>query len=430
LPKFLHPSLPAVVREYVRQALVGLSNPATFPHIFQSRRDTHADRVLCLLPLFRRALLPFECMSAIDTTEEQLATSMFDIGTSGAFNILLNWLLRGNAHGFEGRAVASRGPPYIALLRRTLALARVDVRTADEVAKGLPRRALRTADELARDVGSSFVIFNALKGPLEVELSEIVRQTLRDPEVTSGALDECVRQLLRYHIFKLDERVLAMMRLLLSCGASTLVRDSAGFLLITNIRAGAIFGLFGPSEAGTSKSTTLTFKPNVQREMVNLISEYGANWTRLNHHLFPQEFRRRVFAFLLVNRRFRTAEKPWLPRDPLQIIFNMVATSDYCDEEQQLIETKALLTHIYGRETDRDLRHLCNAADTEKGHKSVRQFRDFPPDYKPFKSFCKQRKISVKLAQEQSREFFIEFLVALELGLLEGSDVASAAENK
>ncbi len=77
----------------------------------------------------------------------------------------------------------------------------------------------------------------------------------------------------------------------------------------------------------------------------------AANWNTNTHICFPSDFRQRIFTVLLCNRRARCTGLPSLPRDPLFMIFQLVANSEYCDDEMQINDTKALVTMSYNKLT-------------------------------------------------------------------------------
>ncbi len=430
LPKFMAPELPELVREYARQVHVGLANPTIFPHVFPEGfrgYHFHGPRYGFLLHHdFAGPIFPFESWQVELTTEEHLASPMFQIESREVQERLFAWVLHQDKLGRAMRMHdVTAGLPYCKLLRRVL--------------ESALRTGVRTAAELAVDVACAQNIVRFLMksppGAAETELGEIVKQTMRRAEVTPASLDEGVRKLLLSNSSYIHTGVLAMMRLLLSSGASTLLRDEAGFLLVTNVRAGVIYT---KAEAELSQRRFFAYhhfparvqqgdmgqklhfqNTDIQRDLVDMICEFGANWTRANHHLFPQEFRQRVFTFLMINRRQRTAKVPWLPRDPLEIIFKMVATSDYCDDAQQLLETKALLARTYAPFSDGELRASCRAADTRRGQRFYHHVHGADIVDKPFKRYCEKRGVSLTRKKGVTREFFIDFLVAQELGLLD-----------
>jgi hypothetical protein len=439
LPRFLRPEVPELVREFARQVQVVLENPAIFPRLFPEYPGYHFgrdDRFL-LTNDYCGPVFPFETWPVHEVTEEQLASPMFQIECREVqlrfFEYVVNTDAATRRFGFRDEVV---GLSFCKLLRRALDMAL--------------RTGLRTPAQLAVSVATAQNIVRILlKCPpmVEVELGDIVKQTMRHAEVTSASLDEGVRKLLLTNCTYIHAGVVAMMRLLLSCGASTLLRDAAGFLLVTNVRGGVIYeepgsqppprGFFGyygnynrrgqQSDSGQKLNFQTT---DLQRDLVDLVCEYGANWTRANHRLFPQEFRQRVFTFLLVNRRQRTAKMPWLPRDPLEIIFKKVATSDYCDDAQQLEETKALLSRTYAAFSDSELKASCKAADTKRGQYFYRRVHGAPIVQKPFKRFCDKRGVSLSSKKDATREFFIDFLVAQELGLLDDEQPVAAPASR
>ncbi len=101
----------------------------------------------------------------------------------------------------------------------------------------------------------------------------------------------------------------------------------------------------------------------VQESLVECLNSFGANWNRKTHSFFPRPFRDRIFCFIVINRRFRREGLPWLPRDPLEIVIKMVANYDLVDEDQQIEETKALLSITYEKVSTKELLERCKRVD-------------------------------------------------------------------
>ncbi len=290
LATFLPTDVPELVREYARLVLLALSNPGVFPDMFRDN-DMNALRQYRSRFLFVddsfEALFPFETWLLYEVTDEQLATPMFDIQTSEAQERLLSWLLNspivsmgmGDTDGVPQR-------PYCTLLRRVLDMTL--------------RSGLRPAGEQVWQVVLSPTLVTALRvcsPEVQQEIQQIVAEVLRRPEVTAAGLGDIVRRLLLNYKGHVHEGVVAMARILVSCGAPTLLRDEAGFLLITNVRAGVVFIQAGAScgrnnyfvagqvymadwnEKETGQRLEF-YSQEVHRDLLDVISARGAGWTR------------------------------------------------------------------------------------------------------------------------------------------------------
>ncbi len=425
--------LPDVVQEYARQVAIVLDSPELFPGMFGANQAFFGFGY-GMIGVGQRASFPFEELDVLRLEEEHAASPLFDIGVREIQLRALDWLLnRGTGHWF-GQAPHAPSWPFLKLMRRLMEL--------------LIRSGARSPSEWAVDLALSTNVMrnlNMFPGPVLHEVKEFIRQCLRHSDVQSADLDKAVRKLVLQNRHSIRAETVEMLRLLFSCGASTLLRDDAGFLLITNIRAGVIYAndtedlrvrhyyhwmphRFESSQRQRDIGEKLSFaSTDVHRDAVDLITSFGANWTRQTHALFPKEFRNRIFAFLCVNRRQRSEKMPWLPRDPLQVIIKLVATSDFCDEDQQLEETKTLLAHTYESISERELLSMCKDVDVLAGGRKPRGHVRGPyraalrsgTYKKPFKSFCEERNLNPRRRQGLERDVLISFLVSNELGLLE-----------
>ncbi len=129
-------------------------------------------------------------------------------------------------------------------------------------------------------------------------------------------------------------------------------KDARGNLLISNIRSGVFYPSF-------NKSKALSFRAGEQARLVEWFNKCGANWTVRNHCSFPANFKARVFTFIAVNNRFRKFGLPFLPRDPRSIIFRMLASLEYVDEDLQMQETKRLIRATYNSWSRQTLLGAC-----------------------------------------------------------------------
>jgi hypothetical protein len=124
------------------------------------------------------------------------------------------------------------------------------------------------------------------------------------------------------------------------------------------------------------------FSKQTRKDLVDLINSLGANWNRKTHYLFPRAFRERIWTFVLCNRVLRRDGAPWLPRDPLDIVIKMIATDDLCQvvcnccslyvshvvlvqEDQQIEETKAILSLTYQALSNKELIARCKQVDRD-----------------------------------------------------------------
>jgi hypothetical protein len=127
-----------------------------------------------------------------------------------------------------------------------------------------------------------------------------------------------------------------------------------------------------------------------------------------------------VFAFLLINRRQRSAGMPWLPRDPLEIVFRMVAASDFRDDALRISERKALLTRVLSSYDTDYLREIIEDLEDEVVEDDIDSAYVV---WTPFEWFCHWRRIRGGVTRETAkRKVLIEFIVLHSLGLLDLSN--------
>jgi hypothetical protein len=116
-----------------------------------------------------------------------------------------------------------------------------------------------------------------------------------------------------------------MMKQLFKCGASPLVRDASGVLLIANMRCTRLRSVV----SGQYVFENLRMDTETPRELEKLIGPFTpAKWTIELHHLFPFDFRERVRVLLLCNQRMGLTGAAHLSFDPLEIVIQWLAVGE------------------------------------------------------------------------------------------------------
>ena len=106
---------------------------------------------------------------------------------------------------------------------------------------------------------------------------------------------------------------------------------------------------------------SLDLTSDTQRELLDLFTAVGPNWSPSSHAKFPGVFREQTLQFLLVNRRLRLQGSAYLPRDPLYLVIRNLAELSWVSEEDQVAEVRTLLRTTYESKTEEDLRKECTS---------------------------------------------------------------------
>ncbi len=274
------------------------------PHLFEGLRyllQCQSIRDVEFQHTFQYLHYPVEDLVLGELTEQQVDSKLFDIHFAAVPPKIFRWLEQSDA---------TMDDVDVKLLRRVVEM----MRQGELLAPGeLVLKIARFAVRLAR------VSFSRA---FSVLLSEIYLH----PTVQRRHLNAAAQRLLISEGWEAHKGVLLSMRELFACGASPLLRDDAGALMIANMVNGRI--CFG----GAEENVLFSKKGLRQRAMVLINEVTPAKWTRENHALFPSDVRDRIITFVLVNRRFRCQKLPWLPRDPLSIVLKLVAEYDVLNE--------------------------------------------------------------------------------------------------
>jgi hypothetical protein len=109
---------------------------------------------------------------------------------------------------------------------------------------------------------------------------------------------------------------------LFKCGASPLIRDRSGVLLIANVRRSLL-------RDAENTSCDIEWKPFIAKRVIVLIQSYTpAKWSIQTHHLFPPDFRARVRVLLLCNQRVGASGGTNLSFDPLELLIQWLAIAE------------------------------------------------------------------------------------------------------
>ncbi len=302
------PELPEMLCEWARGWVLVMRNPAVFGDGAVNEHFA-PDCGLGFAPL--RVLFDefaFEHLCAKDVTEEQADSELFAVECREVQSRLLDWTLRG--------WVKRLGSPQLKLLRRVLDMARR--------AELLPR------SQLALSVANSVLVagFESVSSP--DDLADLLRQLFRG--VGRRDLEEAARGLLEgvpesdgYSCHsEVCSGAVFVMRQLLLCGASPLLRDASGSLLLSIVRSGRGSVL----QRGIFRSVEFAFaSESVQRDMARVLEEFSpTKWSREKHLLYPPDFRAQAFLFLLTNARLRRENGVWLPRDAAGLVLERLAS--------------------------------------------------------------------------------------------------------
>lgn len=427
------PDIPELVKEFCREVQIVLAAPELFrPDFFSELRNGNAIMPFAVgIGANAQALLAIEELEVEKLTDGHLSSGLFEIVCPEAQTRALEWVLNRASGYWFGHAHSVPDWPFVRVLGRIL---QMGAKPPGELAKELAQSSniLRYLEQMRPEVRQC--------------LCDELRKHFLHPAVRHEDLDDALIRVLVQNRSSIRAEMVSMMSLLFSCGASTLQRDNKGFLLITNVRGGVIFVTpdtdlrvrsfyhwmpnhrLGISSAAHETGEKLHFvSTDVQRDLIDVINSYGANWTRKNHLLFPGDFRRRIFTLLLINRRQRVQGMPWLPRDPLEIVIKMVATDDLCQEDQQILETRSLLATTYHAVTDRELLAMCRGVDSTRGVRRRRgqQQQQQTGCKTPFKRHCEAHGFTVR-QKDLKRDFLVDFLVQNELGLLDDEEEENA----
>jgi hypothetical protein len=140
-----------------------------------------------------------------------------------------------------------------------------------------------------------------------------------------------------------------LMKQLFKSGASPLVRDASGVLLIANIRCKRLRSIVN----GQYIVEKLDFDRDTCEQLAQLIDVYTpAKWTVEWHHLFPDDFRARVRQLLLCNQRLQKAGAAHLSLDPLELVIQWLAVGEVLGQEA--IENEMAKLAVGEEEEDSD----------------------------------------------------------------------------
>jgi hypothetical protein len=194
----------------------------------------------------------------------------------------------------------------------------------------------RSFSEVASRLSASQCMTNAPEFTAEDDLTEILLRVYSN--VSQVQRNEAVYAVLA--VKRSDGRYRAncgvfggaifLMRVLFESGASPLVRDASGVLLIANVRCLRLRSLVN----GKHRVVELSEDPDVCGELESLVEEYmPRSWTVESHHLFPDDFRARVRQLLLCNQRFEGVGAPHLSMDPLELVIQWLAVGEVLGED-------------------------------------------------------------------------------------------------
>jgi hypothetical protein len=195
----------------------------------------------------------------------------------------------------------------------------------------------RPVSDVASRLSASRCMTNAPELRAEDVLREILRRVYSN--VSQAQRNEAVHAVLA--VKRSDGRYRAnsgvflsaifLMRQLFKFGASPLVRDASGVLLIANVRCSRLRSLVN----GQFVVERLDLDaPGRRGKLVRLIEKFTpVKWTVGSHHLFPDDFRERVRVLLLCNQRLRGTGAAHLSMDPLELVIQWLAVGEVLGED-------------------------------------------------------------------------------------------------
>ncbi len=294
---------PDDLREWAREFLCVLREPELFPAGF-ALRHSH-DLQSSFAGSSPDHMLLFERLDMSELSPELVMSEFFDMSWLQAQVRLLSWLLR-------SRQQFTSEVPAV-LLRRVLDML-WKLPTVSPEAIVVALASWRQFDYPVAECKCTGLV-------------EVMLEQFRHPRVRRRNLDAALHSVFDLHV---DQHSEDTVRALLSCGASPLLCDDAGEPMIANLRAQRRH--VRRDKVTLEKDILFAWHYEASR-MVEVCQEFKPlHWTREQHGLFPECFRRRVFALLIANQRMRALQLVWLPRDPLQLVIDKLAWEEVLRE--------------------------------------------------------------------------------------------------